>query len=70
MRISAARLQNLIKTASVREVKIWKDVDGALARDPLVADGLCLDEISHGEAVVPAMRRRIPIVVRNSLETA
>jgi len=67
---------------SAEEIQIWTDVDGMLTCDPrLVGGGLCLREISYEEAqemarlgakvlcadaIAPAMRQQIPIVIRNS----
>jgi len=67
---------------SADEIQIWTDVDGMLSCDPRVlAGGRRLREISYREAqemarfgakvlhpasVAPAMRQRIPIVIRNS----
>jgi len=67
---------------SADEIQIWTDVDGMLSCDPRVlAGGFRLREISYPEAqemarcgakvlhpnsVAPALRQRIPIVVRNS----
>lgn len=67
---------------SADEIQIWTDVDGMLSCDPRVLAGGCrLREISYQEAqemarfgakvlhpasVAPAMRQRIPIVIRNS----
>ena len=67
---------------SADEIQIWTDVDGMLSCDPRVlAGGYRLREISYQEAqemarcgakvlhpdsVAPALRQRIPIVVRNS----
>lgn len=67
---------------SADEIQIWTDVDGMLTCDPrLLAGGLCLREISYDEAqemarlgakvlcpesIAPALRQRIPIVIRNS----
>ena len=64
------------------EVQIWTDVDGMLTCDPRVVSGAhCLRSISYAEAeqmakagakvlhpatVLPAIRQRIPIVIRNS----
>jgi aspartate kinase len=64
------------------EIQIWTDVDGMLACDPrILPGGRCLDVISYEEAgqmarfgakvlhpatVLPAMRQRIPVVIRNS----
>jgi aspartate kinase len=64
------------------EIQIWTDVDGMLTCDPrLVANSHCLRSISYAEAeqlakagakvlhpatVLPAIRQRIPIVIRNS----
>jgi aspartate kinase len=64
------------------EIQIWTDVDGMLTCDPrLLAGCLCLREISYTEAqelarlgakvlcpdsIAPALRQRIPIVIRNS----
>jgi len=64
------------------EIQIWTDVDGMLSCDPRVlAGGYRLREISYEEAremarlgaevlqpasVEPALRQRIPIVIRNS----
>lgn len=67
---------------SADEIQIWTDVDGMLSCDPrLLAGGCLLREISYREAqemarfgakvlhpasVAPALRQRIPIVIRNS----
>jgi aspartate kinase len=67
---------------SADEIQIWTDVDGMLSCDPRVlAGGYRLREISYEEAqemarfgakvlhpasVAPALRQRIPIVIRNS----
>jgi aspartate kinase len=67
---------------SAEEIQIWTDVDGMLSCDPRVlAGGYRLREISYREAremarygakvlhpasVAPAVRQRIPIVIRNS----
>jgi|HubBroStandDraft_1064217.scaffolds.fasta_scaffold00914_11 aspartate kinase len=67
---------------SADEIQIWTDVDGMLSCDPRVlAGGYRLREISYQEAeemarfgakvlqpaaVAPALRQRIPIVIRNS----
>jgi aspartate kinase len=67
---------------SADEIQIWTDVDGMLSCDPRVlAGGRLLREISYQEAqemarfgakvlhpasVAPALRQRIPIVIRNS----
>jgi aspartate kinase len=67
---------------SAGEIQIWSDVDGMLTCDPrLLAGGLRLREISYPEAremaqlgaqvlcpssIAPALRQRIPIVIRNS----
>lgn len=67
---------------SADEIQIWTDVDGMLACDPRVLPGgRCLDVISYEEAglmarfgakvlhpatVLPAMRQRVPVVIRNS----
>ncbi len=67
---------------SVDEIQIWTDVDGMLSCDPRVLPGgRCLPVISyqeaglmarfgakvlHPETVTPAIRQRIPIVIRNS----
>jgi aspartate kinase len=67
---------------SVDEIQIWTDVDGMLTCDPrILPAGACLETISYEEAeqmakfgakvlhpatVQPAMRKRIPIVIRNS----
>jgi aspartate kinase len=67
---------------SVDEIQIWTDVDGMLACDPRVLPGgRCLDAMSYEEAlqmarfgakvlhpasVLPAMRQRVPVVIRNS----
>ena len=64
------------------EIQIWTDVDGMLTCDPrVVPNGHCLRSISYEEAeemakagakvlhpatVAPAIRQRIPIVIRNS----
>ena len=64
------------------EIQIWTDVDGMLTCDPRVVSGAhCLRSISYAEAeqmakagakvlhpatVLPAIRQRIPIVIRNS----
>ena len=67
---------------SANEIQVWTDVDGMLSCDPRVlAGGHLLQEISYQEAremarfgakvlhpasVAPALRQRIPIVIRNS----
>ena len=67
---------------SADEIQIWTDVDGMLSCDPRILAGGCrLREISYQEAqemarfgakvlhpasVAPALRQRIPIVIRNS----
>jgi aspartate kinase len=67
---------------SADEIQIWTDVDGMLACDPrILPGGKCLDTISYEEAgqmarfgakvlhpatVEPAMRKDIPMVIRNS----
>jgi aspartate kinase len=67
---------------SAEEIQIWSDVDGMLTCDPrLMSGGLRLREISYREAqemarlgakvlcstsIAPAVRQRIPIVIRNS----
>ncbi|MGA2576803.1 MAG: aspartate kinase [Bryobacteraceae bacterium] len=67
---------------SADEIQIWTDVDGMLTSDPRVlAGGYRLREISYQEAqemarfgakvlqpasIAPALRQRIPIVIRNS----
>jgi aspartate kinase len=67
---------------SADEIQIWTDVDGMLACDPrILPGGKCLDVISYEEAgemarfgakvlhpatVLPAMRQRVPVVIRNS----
>jgi aspartate kinase len=67
---------------SADEIQIWTDVDGMLSCDPrMLAGAYRLREISYQEAqemarfgakvlhpdsVAPALRQRIPIVVRNS----
>ena len=64
------------------EIQIWKDVDGMLTCDPRVCGGgfrlksisydeasalaRCGAKILHPAAVQPAIRQRIPIVLRNS----
>jgi aspartate kinase len=64
------------------EIQIWKDVDGMLTADPRVCSGgfrlksisyeeaaamaQCGAQILHPAAVQPAVRQRIPIVLRNS----
>ena len=64
------------------EIQIWTDVDGMLTCDPRVVSGAhCLRSISYSEAeqmakagakvlhpatVLPAIRQRIPVVIRNS----
>jgi aspartate kinase len=68
------------------EIQIWTDVDGMLTCDPRVVSGAhCLRSLSFAEAeqmakagakvlhpatVAPAVRRRIPIVIRNSRNPA
>ena len=68
------------------EIQIWTDVDGMLTCDPrLVPEAHCLRTISYSEAeqmarfgakvlhpatVLPAVRQRIPIVIRNSRNAA
>ena len=67
---------------SADEIQIWTDVDGMLSCDPRVlAGGYRLREITyqearemarfgakvlHPDAIAPALRQRIPIVIRNS----
>jgi len=67
---------------SADEIQIWTDVDGMLTCDPRVLAGGCrIREISYGEAeemarcgakvlcpssIAPALRQRIPIVIRNA----
>ena len=67
---------------SVDEIQIWTDVDGMLTCDPrVVSEAHCIKALSFGEAeqmakagakvlhpatVAPAIRQRIPIVIRNS----
>ncbi len=67
---------------SADEIQIWTDVDGMLSWDPRVlSGGYRLRQISYQEAlemarfgakvlqpdsIAPAMRQRIPIVIRNS----
>jgi len=67
---------------SAEEIQIWTDVDGILSCDPRLLSGGCrLREISYREAlemarfgakvlqeeaIGPALRQRIPIVIRNS----
>jgi aspartate kinase len=67
---------------SVDEIQIWTDVDGMLTCDPRVVSGAhCIKSLSFAEAeqmakagakvlhpstVAPAIRQRIPIVIRNS----
>ncbi len=67
---------------SADEIQIWKDVDGMLTSDPRVQRGgfrlktlsyeeaaamaRCGAKILHPAAVQPAVRQRIPIVLRNS----
>ena len=67
---------------SADEIQIWTDVGGMLTCDPRVLAGGCrIREISYDEAqemarcgaqvlcpssIAPAMRQRIPIVIRNS----
>ena len=67
---------------SADEIQIWTDVDGMLTCDPRVLAGGCqIREISYQEAqemarcgakvlcpssIAPAVRQRIPIVIRNS----
>jgi len=64
------------------EIQIWTDVDGMLTGDPrMVSNPHCLKSISYAEAeqlakagakvlhpatVIPAIRQRIPIAIRNS----
>jgi aspartate kinase len=66
----------------VDEIQIWTDVDGMLSCDPRIVSGAhCLRSISYAEAeqmatagakvlhpatVAPAVKQRIPIVIRNS----
>lgn len=66
----------------VEEIQIWTDVDGMLTCDPrIVPNARCLQSISYSEAeemakfgakvlhpatVLPAVRERIPIAIRNS----
>ena len=67
---------------SAEEIQIWTDVDGMLSCDPRVLQGgyrlkcLSYDEatamaragakVLHSDTVAPAVRQRIPIVIRNS----
>jgi aspartate kinase len=67
---------------SAEEIQIWTDVDGMLTCDPRVVPGayrlLSLSyreaatlaasgaKVLHPETVTPAVRQRIPIVIRNS----
>ncbi len=67
---------------SAEEIQIWTDVDGMLTCDPrMISNAQLLPEISYEEAaemarfgakvlhpasVSPALRQRIPIVIRNS----
>jgi aspartate kinase len=67
---------------SAEEIQIWTDVDGMLTADPhVLAGGYRLKAISfeeaatmarsgakvlHPDTVTPAVRQRIPIVIRNS----
>jgi aspartate kinase len=67
---------------SADEIQIWTDVDGMLTSDPRVLQGVyCLRSLSYGEAaalavsgakvlhpdtVTPAVRQRIPLLIRNS----
>ena len=67
---------------SADEIQIWTDVDGMLTCDPRVSAGgyrlkaISFDEaatlarsgakVLHPDAVAPAVRQRIPIVIRNS----
>jgi aspartokinase/homoserine dehydrogenase 1 len=69
-----------------RQIVIWTDVDGVLSADPrLVPAAHVLDSLSYNEAMelayfgakvihpatmTPAVRRRIPIVIRNTFNTA
>lgn len=64
------------------EIHIWTDVDGVMSADPrLVPDAVLLDELSYNEAMelayfgarvihpgtmAPAVRRSIPIFIRNT----
>jgi len=68
------------------EIQIWTDVDGMLTCDPgMLAGGYCIREMSYEEAkemarfgakvlfpssLKPALRQRIPIVIRNSRRPA
>lgn len=67
---------------SAREIQIWTDVDGMLTGDPRVAGdyhrvrSISYEEatemarggakVLHPDSVMPAVRQRIPIVIRNS----
>jgi len=67
---------------SAEEVQIWTDVDGMLSCDPRVFDGgyrlKCLSygeatamarggaKVLHPDTVLPAVRQRIPVVIRNT----
>jgi aspartate kinase len=67
---------------SAEEIQLWKDVDGILTCDPSILPGgyrlnsLSYDEaaamaqsgakILHGGAVAPAVRQRIPLVIRDT----
>jgi aspartate kinase len=71
---------------SADEIQIWTDVDGMLTCDPrIVPEAHCLRSISYSEAeemarsgakvlhpatVLPAIKQRIPIVIRNSRNPA
>jgi aspartate kinase len=71
---------------SADEIQIWTDVDGMLTCDPRVfRGGHCLRSLSYQEAaalasagakvlhpdtVMPAVRQRIPLVIRNSRRPA
>jgi aspartate kinase len=71
---------------SAEEIQIWTDVDGMLTTDPRIGGGFYrLRSISYEEAaemarsgakvlhpdsVMPAIRQRIPIVIRNSRNPA
>jgi aspartate kinase len=71
---------------SVDEIQIWTDVDGMLTCDPRVVSGAhCVKALSFSEAeqmakagakvlhpatVAPAVKRRIPIAIRNSRNAA
>ena len=71
---------------SAEEIQIWTDVDGMLSCDPRVLDGgyrlKCLSyeealtmaragaKVLHPATVLPAIRQRIPLVIRNTRRPA